>query len=182
MRAVLPNSDRTIRHTRELTFSELLTSNGTEWVYEPVRFILPEPHRSYTPDFYLPKEQRYVELIGTRQAYFSAAPKLAAFKVCYPDIPLDVVDVNNKPFATRTDKKLARIAQMEERSERARQQRQLKVLKSACISCKVTRQFKARLIKVARQEGLELSDVIRIALTRYLRNFHDESILNYRHV
>ncbi len=50
------NSKRQIRHSREKRFAELMASKGIEILYEPMRFKLPAPYGTYTPDFYIPSE------------------------------------------------------------------------------------------------------------------------------
>src|SRR3990167_8003781 len=91
MNGPIDNAPRIIRHSRERSFADQLTARGIAWQYEPHRFPLPAPHNSYTPDFYIQAEDKYIELMGTRQAFSQARKKIAEFRKRYPEINLDVV-------------------------------------------------------------------------------------------
>ena len=57
----------------------------------------------YTPDFYLPIERVYVEIIGTRQRWsqIRKSGKLQAFKSHYPSVVLRVLDKDGNPYGFR---------------------------------------------------------------------------------
>ena len=58
---------------------------GIEWEYEPKEFIFKDVRRgciSYTPDFYLPKEDRWVEIKGWMDK--KSKTKLKRFEKYYP--------------------------------------------------------------------------------------------------
>lgn len=59
-------------------------------IYEPARFDLGE-FGTYTPDFYDPTTGRWIEVIGSRQAYYYNRAKYAAFRQRYPSLSLAVV-------------------------------------------------------------------------------------------
>ena len=59
-------------HHSERRFAELLDFYGIEWHYEPRTFVLSEddagrPLEAFTPDFYLPEFDVYLELTTLRQ-------------------------------------------------------------------------------------------------------------------
>ena len=59
---------------------------GIEWQFEPKTFIFENIKRgsvSYTPDFYLPKEDKWVEVKGWMDG--KSKTKLKRFKEQYPD-------------------------------------------------------------------------------------------------
>lgn len=59
-------------HPTERDVAELLDSYGIEWQYEPTTFVLTrgdngDPTCAFTPDFYLPAFDLYLELTTLRQ-------------------------------------------------------------------------------------------------------------------
>jgi len=68
------DADRQARfaHHSERRFAELLDFYGIEWRYEPRTFVLDEdehgrPLEAFTPDFFLPAFDLYIELTTLRQ-------------------------------------------------------------------------------------------------------------------
>ena len=60
-------------HESEAQFARLLDGYGIRWDYEPTTFVLASdadglPLEAFTPDFYLPDFDTYVELTTMRQA------------------------------------------------------------------------------------------------------------------
>jgi hypothetical protein len=69
---VLPHEQVTFAHTSERQFARLLDFYGIEWQYEPHTFVLErdgrgEPVRAFSPDFYLPAFDLYLEVTTLRQ-------------------------------------------------------------------------------------------------------------------
>ena len=62
-------------HDSEKRFANLLTKQNKPWVYHPRHFDLYPRYRHYEPDFYLPDEDKYIEVVGTRQAFHSNKKK-----------------------------------------------------------------------------------------------------------
>jgi hypoxanthine phosphoribosyltransferase len=59
-------------HPSEAEFADLLDYYGVRWEYEPHTFILEEddegnPLEAFSPDFYLPEQDLYVEVTTLRQ-------------------------------------------------------------------------------------------------------------------
>ena len=79
----------------EKQFSELLDKQHRIWQYPAPRFRL--NNTTYRPDFYLPKENIYIEVVGTQQAYEKNKEKLYKFRKIYPKIILLVLDRNGIP-------------------------------------------------------------------------------------
>jgi hypothetical protein len=84
--------------TAEFTFKTLMEQKGI-----PVEFIGKNGVRlfklngtSFTPDFHLLGTAEYIEVVGTRQAYFANRKKYAMFRQQYPDLVLKIV----KPDST----------------------------------------------------------------------------------
>jgi hypothetical protein len=50
----------------------------------------------YTPDFWDPERKAFLELVGTRQAYYSNRAKYEDVMKAYPTVPLIIVDLTNK--------------------------------------------------------------------------------------
>jgi len=78
------------RHKREIAFQEEMKAKGIDLVYEPRFFCLSNGSR-YTPDFYDPIEDKYYELISTRQRWQQCKDKLRLFQVEYPEIKFEIV-------------------------------------------------------------------------------------------
>lgn len=75
---------RWMRSSWEVAFALWLDNCGIKWEYETKRFCLGRTY--YTPDFYLPDQDQYVELKG----WFTkkGKQKMDKFKEMYPDINL----------------------------------------------------------------------------------------------
>lgn len=63
---------RAIGEQREMRFAALLKERGVEYIHHPKTFILKltgtyKGRRWYTPDFFVPSEGIYYEVISTRQ-------------------------------------------------------------------------------------------------------------------
>ncbi len=59
-------------HPSERELADLLDSYGVSWEYEPTTFVLEEdddgnPSSAFTPDFYLPDFDTYIEVTTMRQ-------------------------------------------------------------------------------------------------------------------
>ena len=85
-----------LRHSAEREYAASLDAKGLPWVYEPVLFRF-AGHR-YTPDFYLPIQDIFVEVIGTRQRWHQLSPKMAAFKAHFPGVKLQILDRKGAPW------------------------------------------------------------------------------------
>jgi hypothetical protein len=73
-----PGSPPSFSHPAEEIFARILDFYGVEWHYEPVTFPLSWDKRgaiteAFTPDFYLPGQDVYIELTTLR-------PQLSTFK------------------------------------------------------------------------------------------------------
>ncbi len=77
-------------HKSERRFARILDFYRLRWEYEPHTFVLDwdergAPVRSFTPDFYLPDVDLYVELTTMRQAHVTAKNrKVRRFRALYP--------------------------------------------------------------------------------------------------
>lgn len=98
---------RAIRHERERQFVEKYFDHD-EWVYEPITFNIGETKRiRYTPDFYDKKNDAYIEVVGTRQAFYANNAKYQLFREAYPHIKLLVLDVDGNPFEIKKKRETA---------------------------------------------------------------------------
>jgi hypothetical protein len=79
-------------HPSEETFARILDYYGIEWQYEPRTFALEwdeEGHvlAAFSPDFYLPGQDLYVELTTVRPRLVTVKNrKLRRMKELYPDV------------------------------------------------------------------------------------------------
>ena len=79
-------------HDSERAFSELLDFYGVSWQYEPTTFVLEQDTsgrvlEAFTPDFYLPAYEVYVELTTLKQKLVTAKNrKLRKLRTRYPSV------------------------------------------------------------------------------------------------
>jgi len=84
-------------HPSEAEFASLLDRFGVRWEYEPTTFVL-ETHpdgltrTAFTPDFYLPELDTYVELTVLRQALVTRKNRKARLlRERYPGVRLRMI-------------------------------------------------------------------------------------------
>ena len=76
----------------ELECAKILDYYGVPWEYEPRTFVLEEDEdgrvvEAFSPDFYLPEEDLYVEITVMRQALVTRKNrKLRKLRELYPDV------------------------------------------------------------------------------------------------
>ena len=79
-------------HPSEEVFARILDFYGVQWEYEPRTFALEEDQQgnvtvAFTPDFYLPEQDLYVELTTLRpQLSTKKNRKLKRMQERYPDV------------------------------------------------------------------------------------------------
>jgi len=80
-----------MRSSYEIAYAKYLDKNNIKWLYEPQTFDL--GNTTYTPDFYLPKINTYIEIKG----WFSpiARKKYQLFKNYYSQIKIKILYKNN---------------------------------------------------------------------------------------
>jgi hypothetical protein len=76
-----------MRSSWEVAYAKYLTKNKTKWLYESKTFDL--GNTTYTPDFYLPKSDTYVEIKGYESDVFIKKFKL--FKIKYKNIKIKLL-------------------------------------------------------------------------------------------
>ncbi len=76
-----------MRSSWEVAYAKWLDKQKIKWKYEPKRFNLGK--LTYVPDFYLPKQNLYIEIKG----YFNkkTKQKMRLFKKVYPNIKLNIL-------------------------------------------------------------------------------------------
>ena len=84
-------------HNSERQFAKLLDFYGIAWDYEPREFILERdrdgrPSQAFTPDFYLPAYDVYIEITTLNQKLVTKKNRKARRLVeCYPDVQIRVL-------------------------------------------------------------------------------------------
>jgi hypothetical protein len=76
-----------------------------QWIFQPATFRLLNGIK-YTPDFYDIKENVFIEVSGTRQAYSKGHDKYKAFRKSYPFIPFEVWGADNRLIEDRNGVKI----------------------------------------------------------------------------
>src|SRR5688572_15569955 len=94
-----PASDSPPRfaHASEAEFARLLTFYGVRWHYEPRSFPLRTDGdhllEAFTPDFYLPDYDQYIELTTMRQSLATLKNrKLRRIRELYPEINIKLLN------------------------------------------------------------------------------------------
>ena len=81
----------TFAHSSESEFASILDFYGIDWIYEPKSFALSE-RQMFTPDFYLPALDQYVELTTMKQNLVTLKnKKMRRLKELYPDIKISLL-------------------------------------------------------------------------------------------
>lgn len=86
------NKAHNFAHPAEEEFARILDFYGIEWVYEPKTFPLRVDEQgnileAFTPDFYLPQQDLYVELTTLKTSLATRKNrKLRRLKELYPDV------------------------------------------------------------------------------------------------
>lgn len=94
---LLDPADVSFAHPSEAEFARILDFYRIAWQYEPHTFTLrwhPDgsPAERFTPDFYLPELDLYVELTTLRQSLVTRKNrKMRRFKELYPDIKIKLL-------------------------------------------------------------------------------------------
>ena len=85
-------SESVFAHPIEEEFARILDYYGIKWQYEPRTFVLAQDDqrnitKAFTPDFYLPAEDLYVELTTMRPKLISKKnKKIRRLQQLYPEI------------------------------------------------------------------------------------------------
>jgi hypoxanthine phosphoribosyltransferase len=92
----LPHERIAFAHDSERRLAALLDFYGVEWHYEPRTFVLDEDDRgvraAFTPDFYLPAFDAYVEVTTLRQKLVTKKNrKIRLLRARYPEVRLIVL-------------------------------------------------------------------------------------------
>jgi hypothetical protein len=79
-------------HEVEVEYAKILDYYGVPWLYEPRTFVLEEDEdgrviEAFTPDFYLPDQDLYIELTVMKQSLVTRKNrKLRKLRQRYPEI------------------------------------------------------------------------------------------------
>jgi len=76
-----------MRSSWEIAYAKYLDKKGIKWLYEPKVFNLGE--MTYTPDFYLPEKDLYIEIKGYWRT--DAKEKFKLFKKLYSNVKIKVI-------------------------------------------------------------------------------------------
>ena len=82
------------RSSWEANFAKWCDCSGIKWAFEPKAFdvIINEKGRTYTPDFYLPEFDLWIEVKGWFRQ--KAKDKFNKFKETYPEINIELFNEN----------------------------------------------------------------------------------------
>lgn len=94
---VEPTEQPPFSHPMEAEFARILDYYGIEWQYEPRTFVLGRDAEgtiteAFSPDFYLPSEDLYVELTTMRPALVSRKNrKLKRLRALFPEVNIKLL-------------------------------------------------------------------------------------------
>jgi hypoxanthine phosphoribosyltransferase len=80
------------QHEAELAYAKILDWYGVPWLYEPTTFVLERDAEgrvveAFTPDFYLPEQDLYLEVTVMKQSLVTRKNrKLRKLKHLYPEV------------------------------------------------------------------------------------------------
>lgn len=92
-----PSQTPKFSHPLEAEFARILDYYGIAWQYEPTTFALEwgedgSVTQAFAPDFYLPQENRYVELTTVRPKLVTLKnKKIRRLKDLYPDVEVTLL-------------------------------------------------------------------------------------------
>lgn len=81
---------RGFRSPHETRFRDVVESLGRRAIFEPCMFIM-STGRGYIPDFYIPEEDRYYEIVSTLDYLRRNVNKYAEFEASYPGVAFTIV-------------------------------------------------------------------------------------------
>jgi hypothetical protein len=94
---VLPHEAVEFAHNSERQFAKLLDFYGIEWRYEPTTFVLARdgagnPTEAFSPDFYLPAYDLYLEITTQRQKLVTKKNrKVRRLQELHPEVKVKVL-------------------------------------------------------------------------------------------
>jgi hypothetical protein len=77
-----------IQHRAEIVFTRNYFTHKN-WVYQPALFHFTESG-NYAPDFYDQERNVFIEVAGTRQAYYKNRHKYTLFRETFPGLTLEI--------------------------------------------------------------------------------------------
>jgi hypoxanthine phosphoribosyltransferase len=95
--APLPHEVQRFAHAAERRVAAILDFYGVRWEYEPTTFVLERgpdgrPRSAFTPDFYLPDHDVYIELTTARQALVTKKnAKARRLRELHPEVQLTLL-------------------------------------------------------------------------------------------
>jgi hypothetical protein len=93
----LPHEQVRFAHNSERQFAKLLDFYGVLWEYEPRTFVLESdrignPVQAFTPDFYLPAYDRFIEITTLNQKLVTKKNRKARrLRELYPEVEITVL-------------------------------------------------------------------------------------------
>ncbi|MGH9150335.1 MAG: hypothetical protein ACRD0F_08345 [Acidimicrobiales bacterium] len=94
--APLPHEQVRFAHNSERQFAKLLDFYGITWQYEPATFVLErnrkgDPAQAFSPDFYLPAYELYIEITTLNQKLVTKKNgKVRRLRELHPDLKVKV--------------------------------------------------------------------------------------------
>ena len=92
-----------IRNDGERVYAQSLDAKGVKWVHQPRKFSLGKTN--YTPDFYLPETDTYVEVVGCVETWRVSRAKWATFQQLHPAVSFRMVDRTGKDWDPKAQPK-----------------------------------------------------------------------------
>lgn len=123
-------------YPKEELYADLLNKQGRKWIYQPTYFVV--EGKRYIPDFYLPNENLYIEIIGSRQRLHQNKNKILKFVETYPQINFIIFDYTKKQPQKIEKEKIEKICLKKRRKRKVKRKKKQrrKQQKKKCIRYK----------------------------------------------
>ena len=100
-----------IHFKAEMDFVKNYFINNNDWVYQPATFNL--NGMKYTPDFYDIKKNIFIEVVGSKQAFYANREKYILLKQLFPKIKFEVRHSSGHIYRYYHDGEYKRLRNME---------------------------------------------------------------------
>jgi len=143
-------------YPNEKIYANYLDSKNIKWEYPSKTFVL--KGTTYRPDFYLPDMGKYIEVVGTRQAYHINKYKISLFLKKFPNINFEIVNPDGSNFISNFDHK---------RKDKINNYKGKSISRiQADINPKIYRDFRVKLLF----KGLMMKDVVEMLVARWSKS------------
>jgi len=166
-----------IYNRREQIFADFLTAQGKEFYYQPAVFHV--DGIQYRPDFYIPSERVFYEVVGSRQAFSQNRQKIDAVQKAYPFVKILIVNPDGTPHKARPIKVEMKIKRVQFERWNGRWSIPMNIEKAVKVLKDIYRDSPIRLYQLAKDIGISRSVLSEVVNDRY-PNLSDHSVFAHK--